>query len=287
MILLAIFLLVVSVVAFNILSQTFYTEDEDLALQLDIPKSGINIDYTVINGDSIRYTSYVDADLLRPAIIMLHGAPGSCGDFNRYMLNLELQESFDLYSFERAGYGPTVDREGEYSIRKQADIAIAMIDQLIQDTVPIALMSHSYGGPVAALIAANIPDRCIGHIMIAPVIDPYSEEVFWYSSIPLLWPFKLFASAPFKRASREKLGHREELLALKDMWSTVHSPTIHFHGDKDWLASIDNVAFCEQMFPSDSYRPVQIQEGSHFILWEEEIEKQIINETMKLGSLSH
>ena len=214
---------------------------------------------------------------------MLHGAPGSSGDYAGYWDIDMLMENFELLSADRPGYSPIMEPPKDYHIREQADILLSLIESL-REQRRIAIISHSYGGPVASLIAGELDSLCLGHIMVAPVIDPYSEKVFWYSSIPLLWPFSITSTQDWKQAAIEKTKHKEYLMDVMPYWTQINSPTIHIHGSKDWLAPPANVDFCRAHFKEHLYKAIMLEGESHFILWNKPTMKMISEYAIQLAN---
>ncbi len=277
-------LILISLIATTIyfLSLTFYMEDDELALRIKNENLPVKIEYWNLDDNNFRILRSGRDTTDAPLLLMIHGSPGSSGDFLAYLSDGRLRNEFSLLAADRIGYGGTGRVSESYSIRQQAEIIMELLSRNGIDSLPVALLSHSYGSPVAALIAGELQDRCIGHVMVAPVLDPDSEKVFWYSPIPLKVPFSLISSIPLKRASVEKIEHIEDLKNLKSEWTKITSPTIHIHGSDDWLAPIDNIEFCKRYFPEKLYRDINIENGSHFILWSDNEYQIIINELLKL-----
>lgn len=274
-------LIAVFIAAFVFLRSDFYIDDEAYLLELNDQDPDVLLKY-FDSGDlgAIRYIRQ-EGNQGKPILLTIHGAPGSGADFLSYWSIKELIDRYDLITIDRPGYGPNYDFDKDVAIVDQA----IMISKMLHELAPnqeVSILSHSYGGPIGAVLAGLLDSLCLGHVMVAPVIDPDSEEVFWFSALPLKWPFYMFASNCWKMAAHEKVGHVEQLKKLADTYQHVKSPTIHIHGTDDWLASINNVGFCEEHFEESYYTSIIIDEGSHFILWEGSVQKKI---TQALQSL--
>jgi len=244
--------------------------------------SRLNIAGTVDrSADNIRYTHiFSSATEERPILLMIHGAPGSGQNFKEYWSDDDLREAYDIVAIDRPGYGHG-DLAVYHTITSQASSIISLLDEIARGR-KVAILTHSYGGPIGALVAQGLGDDCIGHVMVAPVIDPESERIFWFSGIPIIWPFKLIAAGSWKVAAMEKYHHGDELKDLDDQWGLIDSKTIHIHGLKDWIASVDNIPYLKEQMDPVIFESVILPGENHFILWDKEVMKTIKQSTVSL-----
>ena len=143
-------------------------------------KSGVTINEGVIQTDDqlIELISTGNADS-ETIILFIHGAPGSWADFSEYMSDSTLGKMSFMISYDRPGYSKLSD---EYmSVDDQVDVANAIINQFPDKK--IMLVGYSYGGPIAAVLAGKYPERIRSILLLAPVIDPYHEKIFWFNPI--------------------------------------------------------------------------------------------------------
>ncbi|MEL6124732.1 MAG: alpha/beta hydrolase, partial [Bacteroidota bacterium] len=202
----------------------------------------------------------------KPFLVMVHGAPGGITAFGGYMKDSLLQERFHFINYDRPGYGND-DDPAEPSIGYQADVLQEILGEFCDSTSQIVFLSHSYGGPIAAAATIGLPMDDITHVMVAPVIEPSTERIFWYSSLPLRWPLSLISSHNLKTAAVEKVEHPGQIEQFVDLWPSVQGRTIHVHGTADFLAPVENIDFVKSRFPSSSLESIVLEERSHFILW--------------------
>jgi pimeloyl-ACP methyl ester carboxylesterase len=186
-----------------------------------------------------------------------------------------------MLSYDRPGYSREANGDSEPDISVQGRLLAELVRLTMGSAKGVILISHSFGGPIAAMAADELGEVVIGHVMIAPVISPQCEPDFWYSSIPHTFPFTLFSSHGWKVASTEKRFHREYLKETTHVWQDISYEVIHFHGSDDWLAPIENVHFAEASIPERWYHPVILEGKSHFILWTER--EQITREILRLA----
>jgi len=184
-------------------------------------------------GRSIRHitTGHVNSD---QTILFLHGAPGSWKDYSDYLVDEKLQKFAKLIAIDRPGYGFSDYGQAESSIIEQAEIIDKIIGADPQDS--LILVGYSYGGPVATAYAGLFPERVKGILLLAPVIAPGHEKVFWFNR-PLSWPLiKALMPKYIQVANVEKLSHNTALESMTPLYAHIAAPTIHMHCSDDWVA---------------------------------------------------
>ena len=78
----------------------------------------------------IRYLSMGDPD--KQALLLVHGAPGSCMDWKGFSKYQELYAKYRLLIVERPGYGGTKPRGAEKSIKVQAERILEVLEPEIK-----------------------------------------------------------------------------------------------------------------------------------------------------------
>lgn len=181
---------------------------------------------------------YVETgDTSAQVILFIHGAPGDWSAFAGLMRDPILQQSAHLISVDRPGYGHSAFGKPITSIRKQAEVLMPLLERLGK---PVILVGHSFGGPIAAQLAALSPERIRAQVLIAPAIDPNHERIFWLS-YPVGEPWLRWTLPPvWQVANDEKLTHVSELRQLEPIWDILEVPTLFLHGEKDYLVPIEN-----------------------------------------------
>lgn len=229
-----------------------------------------NIDYvinTIANdtGELRFISSGLYSDEIDRAIIFIHGAPGSSDSFYSYLTDSSLIKKARLVALDRPGYGYSSYGHPRVSILDQAQAVLAIMQDI--QAKRVVLVSHSYGCAIAGVLAAERPDLIIANIMLCPVIDPGTEKVFFFSSWPSLPIVKHLFSGANQVSSFEKMSHVEELESIQDLWYKTAVPTVIFHGEKDWIAPVENAYFLDDKVDA-KYLDVDIdKDASHFIVW--------------------
>ena len=254
-------MLLVLVAVVFILSMDQRINNKDIISEFESAK----IEVEIYNSDDLRYYRAKSAYDSETAIVFIHGAPGNGAQFHPYMMNHTLRNLADIYTLDRPGYGYSNYGKAAEGIADQAEIILNALSSVIDSSQKIILVSHSFGGPIASYMGIQKPEQIKGHLMLNPVIDPVSEPMFWYSKVPIIWPFSMISSGAMKVAAYEKIVHPDELKKAEHLWRHVTTPTLMIQGKKDWLAPLDNAEYVRDHFPSDYVDVRVLEEKSHFI----------------------
>ena len=98
-----------------------------------------------------------------PAVLLLHGQPGSAGDWSR--VATLLAGDFRVLAPDRPGYGRTGGPATGFA--GNADAVVALLDRLGLDR--FIAVGHSWGGGVALSIMARHPERVRGLVLVSSV----------------------------------------------------------------------------------------------------------------------
>ena len=226
-----------------------------------------------LHGDVKVRTVYID-NSSDTTIVFIHGAPGSFDAFISYMKDTSLHNC-NLLAYDRPGYGES-SLYPMPSILDQSDILLNIIND--HSTNIIFLIGHSYGGPIAGYTAAKNPNLISKTIMIAPLIDPYNEPIFWFSHFAKWKATKWLLPNDFQTAGTEKFEHSKTLKEIEPTWKLIHQPILHIHGGDDSLAPPTyNVNYSQSMIDSNYLDLRVFPNEGHLILWEKyELTRDII-----------
>ena len=213
----------------------------------------------------------------RPLIVFSHGAPGSWDAFKAYMKSGKLQAKADMIAYDRPGYGGS-SRKAMSSIYEQARILNEII--LPYRNSPIILVGHSYGGPIVAASAILDSSHVKHVIMIAPVIVPEHEKIWWFSYFSYWKMTRWMLPKSFQTAGSEKFAHSAELAAFDSEWRKLMVPTTHIHGEDDDIApSYYNIEYSKSALKDSMTTRLFYPDKGHLIIWSDEdmITNQILN----------
>jgi len=118
------------------------------------------------DGGDVTYTDEGDG----PAILLLHGLPGSVRDFRHLSPRLE---GLRRIRMDMPGFGGT-SRRGlrSWPLRQRGELCAAFMDAIGLDAAVV--VGHSMGGAVAAALGAVAPDKVNGlALLAAPGLRPH------------------------------------------------------------------------------------------------------------------
>jgi pimeloyl-ACP methyl ester carboxylesterase len=98
-----------------------------------------------------------------PAVLLLHGQPGTGADWDG--VSAALSDSFTTVVPDRPGYGRTGGRAGGF--HDNATAALALLDELGIERATVA--GHSWGAGVALALAELAPGRVGALVLVCPV----------------------------------------------------------------------------------------------------------------------
>ena len=243
----------------------FRTSNKKIYESFAATKNKLKIDTFDTLGYNIRYSEVFNSQE-RPTVIFIHGAPGSMSDLMQFMKNENLASKANLVSVDRPGYGYSNFGKQLTSIEKQAAI-LGFLIRKYQNKQKIILVGHSYGGPIAARLAAQYPNEIKGLVMAAPVLDPKNEKIFWFTHIAHWGGFRWMLPTSLCVASFEKVNHAKELELLMPYWEKITTPTTIIHGEQDGLAPFVNVAFCKKVVTNAPLETITKKDMGHLIPW--------------------
>jgi len=119
-----------------------------------------------------------------PAVVFIHGNPGSCLDFQPVM-NV-LSPRLRTLAFDRPGYGWSRRPSAEMTPSEQAAFIHEAV-KFLGYTRPI-IAGFSYGGPVALAYTLDYPAEVGGLVLLAAVGDPGEKHVMSEAQAKLLGP---------------------------------------------------------------------------------------------------
>lgn len=211
---------------------------------------------------NIHYVSIGDTS--NPAILFVHGSPGSWDNFLAIMANAELLNHFYLLALDRPGYGQSGEGVPERSLKAQANIAVGVLQHEKKSAI---LVGHSYGAPVVVQMAVDFPESTNGLFLLAGSVHPTLEKTKWFQ-IPVHYPvLSWILPPPIYSSNEEILALKQELEKLTPYWKTISVPVTIIHGSSDRLVPKENALYAAQMLDSSLVDLVMLANANHFIPW--------------------
>jgi len=97
-------------------------------------------------------------------VLLLHGGLSDTDSFADVMV-APLQDSFQLFGYDRAGHGRSADQPGSFYFNFQRNEAIAFITEIIKE--PVHLVGYSDGANIALMVAIARPELVKSIVSIA------------------------------------------------------------------------------------------------------------------------
>lgn len=102
----------------------------------------------------------------KPAVLLLHGQPGSGADWRA--VEQQLAAKFRVIAPDRPGYGTNRARPGGFAVNARA--MVGLLDRL--GLKRAIVVGHSWGGGAAIAMARRYPERVAGLVLVGAVGDP-------------------------------------------------------------------------------------------------------------------
>ncbi len=240
------------------------TQDDDITAYFKKRKQEIKIGYYETHGREIRYAT-TGADSL-PTLLLIHGAPSSMSVFNQLMTHKHLVNKFQIFVLDRPGYGYSGFGEPVTSIRQQSEMIRPILDSLRSSRNQVIVLGVSYGGPIAARLAADYPDLVDGLVLGAPAIAPGEEKVYLISHLMRYSMTNWIFPKVLNVATAEKFSHRKELEEMQHIWANLTKPIIYVQGENDELVYTSNAKFIEKKAVKVPFLKIMMIPGQpHFL----------------------
>ncbi len=199
-------------------------------------------------------------------VLFVHGSPGSWEAFEHYLLAPELAARAFLVAADRPGFGLSVPGKAEPSLAAQAAALAPLLDLRAG---PWVVVGHSLGGPIAAELAADQPQRVAGLLLLAASLDPDLEKHRWYNRLASYRGVQALLPSDLVTSNRELWPLRRELAALAPRLGQVHGEVLALHGDEDALVPVANAAFARRAFTGASLDVRIVPGAGHLFVWQQ------------------
>jgi pimeloyl-ACP methyl ester carboxylesterase len=201
-----------------------------------------------------------------PTLIFVHGSPGSWMHYMKFMWDKRMQAKYRMVSIDRPGFGYS-SYGTAMRLREQCELLLPVI-QSLNNGKGIYLYGHSYGGPVAAQLAAMQPSLFKKVIIASGAIDVSQEKKENWRRIMHKKPLRYMMPGAFGPSNDELLYLKEDLIPLQQEFAKITCPVHFFHGDKDTWVPFENVNYGKKMMVNAASIKVDTFKGAdHQIPW--------------------
>jgi len=214
----------------------------------------------------------------KKVLLFVHGSPGSWVNAWDYMIDTSWYTDYEIISIDRPGFGGS-DYGQAKNLFEQAEIINQFVSQNLAER-KVQLIGHSYGGPLVLQLcvdADSLYEKCI---IMAGSVSPLAEKEEWQLNVfskPLLnW----MVPGSFEQGIEELLWLKDDLKSPKYLngIEKIKTPITGIYGTKDNMVPYQpNVDFLRKVFDTVQLTLHSIQDGNHFIPWDNYTEmKKII-----------
>ncbi len=255
------------IAAWALLGQFFMQDrisDKEAKKEFDAKGIALTTTTVKINSVSMHYAK-TGSDTM-PTIVFVHGSPGSWSAFKRYLQDTDLLKHYRLIAIDRPGFGYS-DFGETAGLSQQAAVVGALLHQ-IDNTKPIYLVGHSYGGPLIIKLAAENTTIIKGLVILSGAVDPGQEKKELWRPVLIYSPLRWLVPSVLRYSNEELWWLKKNLVKLKDDFPKVICPVTIMHGDKDVLVPYANAGYAQRrLINAASVKMVTLHNENHFIVW--------------------
>ena len=201
-----------------------------------------------------------------PVVVFVHGSPDGWHGYIQFFRDPTLYQQARLVALDRPGFGKSGWGRLERSLSKQA-AAVAAVISAVSPSGRAVVVGYSYGGPVAARLAMDFPDRVRSLILVAPALDPDLETWRWIRPVLSAFPVRALLPTAFNVSNQEIGALRDELKQMLPRWSSVRVPVQVIQGERDKHVPPGNAAFARRVLVNAPVTIQMLPGENHFIPW--------------------
>lgn len=209
-----------------------------------------------------------------PSVLLLHGSPGSKGDFNS--LAPQLAKTYRVITLDLPGFGRSSHSVPDYSIRAHARYALDLMNSLGIERAHI--LGFSMGGGVALNLADIAPDRVASITMLSAIGVQEMELLGDYHLNHSIHGFQLVGlwmmrelTPHFGWLDDAMLGvpyarnfYDSDQRPLREILSRIEAPMLIIHGQRDFLVPVEAAREHARLVPQSE---LKLYDDDHFMVF--------------------
>lgn len=218
-----------------------------------------------VDNDTLHYAAAGDPQ--KPAMIIIHGTPGSWQQYSRYILEERLLEHYYMIVIDRPGWGGSVlgDGQSHASFEEQSVIIGAFSKALKEQSggEPVVLAGHSLGSSIAPRVAMDYPELIDGLLLFAGTLDPALGDPRWFNHLATIPGVAYLVGSNMMRANNEVHDLKGNLERMLPLWENLQAQTTVVQGMSDKLVYPANIDFAEAMLDASNTRIIRLEGEGH------------------------
>jgi len=239
--------------------------------------------YFTIKNDSVElFCATSGADTL-PPLLIVHGAPGAWYGSRNFLDDSTLNANYHIITVDRPGYN-----KSKFKNKKSAVTSIDIQATAIYEAMRLnrsfktgVIMGSSYGGPIAAKIAVNHPDRFHHLVLLAAAMDPEKEKFWWFNQYVSSGIIRWFLPRFINSATDEKYSHVKELNKMLPDWEKLNLQITVVQGGADNIVDPANLDFARKHLQGKKAEFIFIPDAGHLIRFNNEpLVKSILGKSL-------
>ena len=213
-------------------------------------------------GRSIR--SMQTADKGDMSLLFIHGSPGDWKAWAHYLKSPRLGGIGPRVAVDRPGFGGSGGGAVMSDLRAQA----RLLAELIPAGGKAVVIGHSLGGPLAAWMAIDHPDKVCAALSIAGSLTAELEEPRWDNRAADLRLVQWAIPPEMRWSNQEMMVLSSELHKLQAAWPQLRTPFVLMQGGRDSLVDPRTADQVEKLAPPEWLSVQRLPTETHFVLWE-------------------
>ena len=207
-------------------------------------------------------------------LLFIHGSPGDWKAWSYYLKTPDLAGFASRVAVDRPGFGDSGAAGLMTDLRQQA----ALLSALIPLGQKAIVIGHSLGGPLAAWMAIDAPDKVCGAVSIAGSLSSRLEQPRWYNLLADSALLGWAVPTEMARSNLEMMPLSGELVKLEAAFDKLRTPMLLIQGAKDSLVDPQTADEVEKRAPAAWLKVMRLPSETHFVLWQK---PQIVVDAIK------
>ena len=281
-------IIIILIVSLPLLTRAIPFSEKQGNLVEKFKSAGITFTDNYYDNEGYHVHYVTVGDPTKPAVLFIHGSPGSWDTFVNFLLDADLAKNSYMIAMDRPGYRDTVGKPLD-SADEQAHMLLPLLDKINGKVIAV---SHSYGGPIATELVLHTSEKIDSVILLSPTLEPAGEERNFLkraSQVVALTPIiRNLINPNLYNAAVELRGVPVEIRGLEEDMKNITVPVTIIHGDADKIAPVSNIEYVKTHFTGTTVKVINEKDMGHLIPWKNValVKKEILLNIKNLNSNS-